>query len=325
MCSSWGSWRPARLRAECRRQRRAGTDDPPADTDDVAGVDGDRRRLRLHRCRHHVPFRPDAAISERLPDRRLRAVVAAEAVFGQPEFHDPPADQPVYRVDVTGTRVESQPVAGRRPPYYASDGTDAFLRSQGQDAIRHLSPPPASDLVGRTSADVGCVQRQGDPGQHRRCRAGNHTQDAADAGQPELQFELDALGALGGPDCRSDSDHRRGRDVLPAATPGRSRCCRLNQIRGGCPPARRRSASSSSPTAWRGSCREPCGRSLFHVSATSTQTTSRSSSSTTAHPNRSDSNRRLTQRPRSRCTGSIRHRRRRHARPTLASHSLVAS
>jgi hypothetical protein len=66
-----------------------------------------------------------------------------EAVFGKPEFRDPPADQPVYRVDVSLLQGQSSTQPVKTTVFYASDGTDAFLSvPKGQDVNNPTAEPP---------------------------------------------------------------------------------------------------------------------------------------------------------------------------------------
>jgi hypothetical protein len=67
------------------------------------------------------------------------------AFYGKPALRDPPANVPVYRVDVMGTWGGTPPVAGTQSIYYASDGTKAFISyPQQQDPSTTPDPPPGS-------------------------------------------------------------------------------------------------------------------------------------------------------------------------------------
>jgi hypothetical protein len=68
-----------------------------------------------------------------------------DALYGHPELRDPPADLPVYRVDLTGAWGGDEPQVGYQTVYYASDGTTAYM-SYPQDQVvtpTPSDPPPA--------------------------------------------------------------------------------------------------------------------------------------------------------------------------------------
>ena len=56
------------------------------------------------------------------------------AFYGKPELRDPPADVPVYRVDIMGS-WGGHPQLGTQTVYYASDGTSAFVSYPQQQAV----------------------------------------------------------------------------------------------------------------------------------------------------------------------------------------------
>jgi hypothetical protein len=66
------------------------------------------------------------------------------AYFGKPELRDPPADVPVYRLDIMGSWGGDQPQIGYQTVYYASDGTDAFVSYPQNQAVSPTptEPPP---------------------------------------------------------------------------------------------------------------------------------------------------------------------------------------
>jgi hypothetical protein len=61
------------------------------------------------------------------------------AIYGKPQIQDPPANAPVYRVDIMGTWGGDAPQAGNQTVYFASDGTTGWLSyPQGQE----VTPTP---------------------------------------------------------------------------------------------------------------------------------------------------------------------------------------
>jgi len=69
-----------------------------------------------------------------------------EAVFGKPEFQDPPADLPVYRVEVSQlVQRGQQPQVVKSSVYIASDGTTAYI-SVPREAT--TAPPPPAPALG---------------------------------------------------------------------------------------------------------------------------------------------------------------------------------
>jgi len=70
------------------------------------------------------------------------------AMFGKPELRTPPADLPVYRVDIMGSWGGDEPQIGNQTVYYASDGTTAFVSyPQGQPVTPTPTDPPPSPSV----------------------------------------------------------------------------------------------------------------------------------------------------------------------------------
>jgi hypothetical protein len=68
------------------------------------------------------------------------------AFYGKPALRDPPANVPVYRVDVTGTWGGTPPAAGTQSIYYASDGTNAFVSYPQQPDPSTTPDPPAGSV-----------------------------------------------------------------------------------------------------------------------------------------------------------------------------------
>ena len=65
------------------------------------------------------------------------------AMYGKPELRDPPADVPVYRVDLMGSWGGDQPQVGIQTVYYATDGSNAFVSyPQGQPVTPTPTEPP---------------------------------------------------------------------------------------------------------------------------------------------------------------------------------------
>jgi hypothetical protein len=65
------------------------------------------------------------------------------AMYGKPELRDPPADVPVYRVDLMGSWGGENPQVGNQTVYYATDGTNAFVSyPQGQLVTPTPTEPP---------------------------------------------------------------------------------------------------------------------------------------------------------------------------------------
>ena len=92
----------------------SGAQTPTTRDDDVAGVDGDRRNFAFTGATITSPADPTP--------RSLNGYQAAvfvqswlpEAMYGKPELRDPPADLPVYRVDLMGS-WGGDATAGRQP------------------------------------------------------------------------------------------------------------------------------------------------------------------------------------------------------------------
>jgi cobalamin biosynthesis Mg chelatase CobN len=65
------------------------------------------------------------------------------ALYGKPEIENPPANVPVYRVDITGTWGSQPGLTGKQTVYYASDGTKAWVSyPQNQDVTMTPTEPP---------------------------------------------------------------------------------------------------------------------------------------------------------------------------------------
>ena len=78
-----------------------------------------------------------------------------EAIYGKPELRDPPANLPVYRVDIMGSWGGAEPQVGNQSVYYASDGRTAFLSYPQDQAVTPTAanvPPPSNWFIapGRT-------------------------------------------------------------------------------------------------------------------------------------------------------------------------------